>query len=114
MISIASAETAAYNETMDDDRRVVPKPLVVAGGTTSTPEGIADLQRQRVELERRQAPAPKVPFAKVLGGRRKVEAVDERPDERPRRGPRPGLRHPSQRDTYGRDDGQKDAVVIKG
>src|SRR3989338_8435846 len=98
----------------DDDRRVVPKPLVVTGGTLSTPEGIAELQRRRVEMERRQAPAPKVPFAKVLGkGRKAVAAVEDAPDERPRRGPRPGLRHPAQRDTYGRDDGQKDTVVIK-
>lgn len=95
----------------DDERRVVPKPLVVAGGTGATPEGIAELQRQHVAHERRHAPPPSVPFAKVLG--KKKQRRDKDPDPRPR-GPRPGLRHPAQRESFGRDDGHKDNVIVKG
>jgi len=105
----------------DDDRRVVPKPMVVAGGMTATPEGIAELERRRIQNERIARPPPAKSFAAVLGKGRSEAREEPEPSEKekklaalPKNGPRPALAHPSQRDTFGRADDSDDTVVLKG
>jgi hypothetical protein len=105
----------------DDDRRVVPKPMVVAGGMTATPEGIAELERRRIQSERLSRPPPTKSFSAMLRTGRAEAAAEPEPSSKekkraalPRQGPRPALAHPSQRDTFGRGDDSDETVVLKG
>jgi hypothetical protein len=107
----------------DGDRRVSMKPLTVAGGMTATPEGIADLERRRAEIERTNRPPPTQPFSAHMKKKRaEQKAVDPVVSEKekkrqalPKKGPRPGMVHPAQRDVYGRDDEEnEEAIVLKG
>ena len=103
----------------DDDRRVAPLPMVVAGGMTATAEGIAELERRRIKVERQRRPKPTKDFGAIL--KRKATEDEEEPSEKekrfaelPKKGPRPGLVHPSQRDAYGRDEESDEPVILKG
>ena len=105
----------------EDDRRVVMRPMVVAGGMTATAEGIADLERRRAQAERAQRPAPTRDFAALVKKGRAEAAAPPEPTEKerrkaalPQRGPRPALVHPAQRDAYGREDDGDETVVLKG
>jgi hypothetical protein len=105
----------------DSDRRVVGKPMVVQGGMTATPEGIAELERQRARVERAAQPEPTTPFsAHLKKGRdaKSAEAVlsekEKKKQALPKKGPKPGMVHPAQRDVYGRDEESEDAIVLKG
>jgi len=103
----------------EDDRRVVGRPMVVLGGMTATPQGIAELQAQRERIERLSRPPPATSFASVLAG--KGDGRTPEPSEKekrraalPKQGPRPGLVHPAQREAYGRADDDDETIVLKG
>ena len=61
----------------NDDRRVVGKPLIVAGGMTSTAEGIAELERKRAEIAKTNRPPPSKSFGSLMKARKEAsEALD--------------------------------------
>jgi hypothetical protein len=105
----------------DDDRRVEAKATLVGRGNASTPERIAELQRQAAEIERsRPAKPPSKPFAEVMAAtaaERPAAAEPAKEKKRkslPKKGPKPGLVHPAQREVCGREEEHDDEVVLKG
>jgi hypothetical protein len=103
-----------------DDRRVEARLDLTGRGLAATPERIADLQRQVAELDKRHPTPPVKTFDKVMAEKgAKAQAPAETVKQKklkalPKRGPRPGLKHPSQRQTYGRADDTDDPVILKG
>jgi len=104
----------------DDDRRVEAKGMLVGRGMGTTPERIDELRRRADEIAKTNRPPPAVPFDRVLALRAKdakepdPSAKEKRRRALPKKGPKPALRHPSQRETFGRAGQDQDDVVIKG
>lgn len=93
--------------------------MVVAGGMTATPEGIAELERRRIAAERAARPRPQKSFAALLAQREhqaepELTEKEKKLQALPKKGPRPGLAHPAQRDVFGRTEDSDDPVVLKG
>lgn len=109
----------------DDDRRVEPRTVLVGRGSGTTPERIDEIRRRAREVEKLGRNKPFRRFSTVIdglaGNRQKGKEGKEEPSEKeeklgtqPKTGPRPGLLHPAQRDIYGREQGAKEPVIIKG
>ena len=102
-----------------DDRRVEPHTVLVGMGMGVTPERIADIEERRRQLEKLSRAKPNEAFDSVMAKGRSAtpaSAPTRKEQQRqalPRQGPRPGLTHPTQRETYGRDN-EEDTVVLKG
>ncbi len=103
-----------------DDRRVEARLDLTGRGLGATPERIAELQRQAAEIDKRHPAPPVKSFAKVMAEKgakapppaetlkqKKLKAL-------PKSGPKPGLKHPSQRQAYGREDDSNEPVILKG
>lgn len=95
--------------------------MVVAGGMTATPEGIAELERKRVQMEKATRPPPSRAFATLLRKPDPNESEEEQLSEKekkrralPKKGPKPALTHPALREVFGRDEDSDEEVVIKG
>jgi hypothetical protein len=108
-------------DVADEDRRVEAKATLVGRGNATTPERIAELQRQAAEVDKAHPAKPTRPFAEVLAAGQttparapRVSARDQKRRSLPKKGPRPGLAHPVQREVYGRDAEADDDVVLKG
>ncbi|MEE8408103.1 MAG: hypothetical protein V3T05_00730 [Myxococcota bacterium] len=104
-----------------DDRRVEPRTSLVGRGIGTTPERIHEIQRRALEIEKLDRAKPTREFSAVMadvaaGMPDEDELTEKEKKQRalPKKGPRPGLVHPSQRDVYGREDGEEDPVVLKG
>jgi len=102
----------------DDDRRVEPRGVLVGRGLGVTPEKIAQMQQRAAEIEKLSRPKPAKAFAAVLAEQPEEEIELSEKEKRrralPKRGPRPGLRHPVQRDQFGRGVDGDDEIIIKG
>lgn len=103
-----------------DDFRVEARPTLVGRGSGTTPERIADLQRQAEQSEKLHRAKPTKPFAEVMAKGRKaapepqLSEKEKRRQALPKSGPRLSLVHPSQRGVYGREEEAEEAVVLKG
>ena len=113
----------------DDDRRVDPRPMGFTGGQAATAEGIAALDRRRLEVERQARTPPATPFSAVLAQKTsknapspaakpkaKTAPLPKTPADPslPAKGPVPGLQHPAHRFSYGRDPDGKNPIILKG
>jgi hypothetical protein len=105
---------------VDEDRRVELRATLVGRGNATTPERIAELQRQAAEIDKARPVKPRKPFADVMatkGAEQPAAALPTREKKRrslPKKGPKPGLVHPVQREVYGRGEDGDDNVVLKG
>lgn len=107
----------------DQSDRVEAPALFVGRGLGATPEKIEELTQRARQVEKMRPAKPAMPFSAVL--ERAASATDGKEEETldpkeakkralPRKGPRPSLVHPSQREVYGREDGNEESVVLKG
>ncbi|HSI04002.1 MAG: hypothetical protein ACAI38_06110 [Myxococcota bacterium] len=103
----------------DDDRRVEARLGLIGRGSATTPERIADLEARARESERLNKAKPTKSFAAMVNTQATPEPEKKKPARQKKERelkstPRPGLAHPSQRQTFGREDAKDDTVVLKG
>lgn len=102
----------------DDDRRVETRLALLGRGSGTTPERIAELEARARESEKLHRAKPTKSFAAMVNTQAKPEAEKKparaKKERELKSTPRPGLAHPSQRETFGREDAKDDTVVLKG
>jgi hypothetical protein len=101
----------------DDDRRVETRLGLIGRGSGTTPERVAELQARQREVDKVNKAKPTKSFGALVNTQATPEA-DKKParakKERTLTKPKHGLAHPSQRETFGREDAKDDTVVLKG
>ena len=104
----------------NDDRRVEARLDLNGRGLSATPERIAELQHQARELDKLHSTPPARTFEMVMaekGGRAAPPTLSAKEKKRsalPKKGPKPSLRHPAQRQAYGREEDSDEPVILKG
>lgn len=101
-----------------DDGRVEVRLSLVGRGSATTPERIAELEKQAKELDQARKPKPTKSFGALVAGKGASAAPPSAKEAKraalPKKAPRPGLAHPAQRDMYGRDDDDDGPIILKG
>lgn len=103
-----------------DDGRVEVRLSLVGRGSATTPERIAELEKQAKELDQARKPKPTKSFGALVAAKGANAAAappsskDAKRAALPKKAPRPGLAHPAQRDMYGREDDDDGPIILKG
>jgi hypothetical protein len=98
----------------DTSHKIEPRLSLVGRGLSATPEKIRSVQRAVVSFFKA---SPKRSFQEVMRASQETDTegtavVSAEPLSAPH--PRPSFTHPSQRDTYGREEHSHEKVVLKG